>query len=85
MVHEETEAARWAQSLGFLLDGATGAFCATPERTRRVTETLRFLGARPYVTGVQLERLLGHVTFLFLARRELLCIFSAAYAFPDIR
>ncbi len=78
-MHEE-EAERWAQSLGFLIDGARGEFRATPERSWRVALGLYFLVKRPVLTGRQLERMLGHVTFLFLAKRELLAVFGAAYA-----
>ena len=66
-VHEETEAALHAASLGFALDGLQGRFSITPARAYKVREPLLYLSRRPRVSGAQLERVLGHATFLFWA------------------
>ena len=76
-VHEETEAALHAASLGFALEGLQGRFSVIPARAYKMRDALLYLSRRPRVSGAQLERVLGHATFLFLARRELLSVFSA--------
>ena len=64
-VHDETEASLWASSLGFAIDGLAGRFSPTPERAWKVKRALEALARRPVVSGSQVERILGHTTFLF--------------------
>eukprot|EP00974_Lingulodinium_polyedra_P108041 10458379-Lingulodinium_polyedra.AAC.1 len=42
---------------------------------------IRGVLARNTATRRDIERLVGHMTFCSLARREVLCSFSAVYAF----
>lgn len=80
-MHEEEPAALWAASLGFAIDGALGRFGPAAARVWRLRQALLLLATRPAITGIQLERVLGHATFVLLARRDLLAIFSSVYAF----
>ena len=80
-VHEELEACPIGQSLGFLVDGQKGIVTPVPERLQKVKLALDWLGRRPWVSGKQVERLLGHCIHFMLLRRELLSIFRAMYDF----
>ena len=49
-------------------------------------ESFKWLCGAPKVTGREVERLVGHATFHFLACRGLLSIFSSIYVFiHDLR
>ena len=80
-VHEELEACSIGQSLGFLVDGAKGVVAPIPERLHKVRLALDWLARQPWVTGKQVERLIGHCVHFMLLRRELLSIFRAMYDF----
>lgn len=80
-VHEETEAQSTVQSLGFLVDGITGAIQPVPERLDRVVRCFAWLGKAPRISGRAIERLLGHAVHLCMFRRELLSIFRSLYDF----
>eukprot|EP00438_Fugacium_kawagutii_P003956 Skav200396 [mRNA] locus=scaffold1919:156792:162160:- [translate_table: standard] len=80
-VHEELDASDCAQSLGFLVDGASGIVQPVPEKLHKVRQAFRWLAGRPRVRGREVERLLGHATHLMMLRRELLSIFRSLYDF----
>ena len=80
---EEEEAVLWASSLGFLIDGAAVHFAVTPERAWKLRHAFLYLERRLCVSGVQLERLVGHAMFACTAQRELLGTFSSVYAFIE--
>ena len=80
-VREELEACPIGQSLGFLIDGQKGIVTPIPERLQKVKLALDWLGRRPWVSGKQVERLIGHCIHFMLLRRELLSVFRAMYDF----
>ena len=80
-VHEELEACSIGQSPGFLVDGAKGVVTPIPERVHKVRLALDWLARQPWVTGKQVERLIGHCVHFMLLRGELLSIFRAMYDF----
>ncbi|CAK0792456.1 unnamed protein product, partial [Prorocentrum cordatum] len=81
-VHEEEAARHWAESLGFAIDGLTGERRPSPVKARRLRQVCRRVGRqRPWLSGRQLERLLGHATFQFLGHRPLLSVFRSCCTF----
>eukprot|EP00973_Karenia_brevis_P049466 6862914-Karenia_brevis.AAC.1 len=80
-IHEEESAAHWAVSLGFMIDTLSGEYRCTPERMWKIRQAFKWLSRRPRVTGREVERLVGHATFMFLVSRGLLSIFCNIYAF----
>ncbi|CAK0857868.1 unnamed protein product, partial [Prorocentrum cordatum] len=81
-VHEEEAARHWAESLGFAIDGLTGEHRPSPAKAWRLRQVCRRMSRqRPWLSGRQLERLLGHATFQFLGHRPLLSIFRSCYTF----
>ena len=79
--HGEEEAALYAENLGFAINGLTGEVGPTIKRGWKLRQAVSWLLQRPQISGHQLERLLGHFTFQFLACRPLLSIFRASYTF----
>ncbi|CAK0825859.1 unnamed protein product, partial [Prorocentrum cordatum] len=83
-VHEEEDASLWAESLGFAIDGLTGEVGPTAKRATRLAAAGRWLARRPRITGVMLERFLGHCAFQLMGERSLLSIFGACYRFVRV-
>ncbi|CAK0794405.1 unnamed protein product, partial [Prorocentrum cordatum] len=83
-VHEEEDASLWAESLGFAIDGLTGEVGPTAKRATRLAAAGRWLARRPRITGVMLERFLGHCTFQLMGERSLLSIFGSCYRFVRV-
>ncbi|CAK0906068.1 unnamed protein product, partial [Prorocentrum cordatum] len=83
-VHEEEGASLWAESLGFAIDGLTGEVGPTAKRATRLAAAGRWLARRPRITGVMLERFLGHCTFQLMGERSLLSIFGSCYRFVRV-
>eukprot|EP00971_Amphidinium_carterae_P330048 6462902-Amphidinium_carterae.3 len=81
IVHEEENASLCVRSLGFEINRDTGLLTVGEKRHMKVEALIRFLLKFPVVNGRQLERALGHITFVFLIRRDLLSIFGACYSF----
>ena len=79
-VHEEEEFEEETKILGWEYDKA-GVFRPTRTRIWRVRKAIRYLVGFGRATGQQLERLLGHMTFIALGRRETLSIFGEVYTF----
>ena len=81
MVHEVEEPTVVAESLGVRIDGKRGRVLAVEKRLRKLGTILSWLAMRPRASAKILERVVGHVTFVFLLRRPLLSIFSSVYAY----
>ena len=69
--------------LGTLLKSEGSVFNSS-KRLWKIRGCIEHMLASPRLTGQQLEKLIGHITFAFLIRRELLSILSSAYAFISV-
>ena len=69
--------------LGTLLK-TEGSVFNSSKRLWKIRGCIEHMLASPRLTGQQLEKLIGHITFAFLIRRELLSILSSAYAFISV-
>ncbi|CAK0812042.1 unnamed protein product, partial [Prorocentrum cordatum] len=67
--------------LGFHVDGVKGAIHIAPKRFWRLVLSLDYILKHPLLTGAELERLIGHLTYVLLLRREVLSLLSASYVF----
>ncbi|CAK0843037.1 unnamed protein product [Prorocentrum cordatum] len=67
--------------LGFHFDGGKGAIHIAPKRFWRLVLSLDYILTHPLLTGAELERLIGHLTYVLLLRREMLSLLSASYIF----
>ena len=63
--------------LGWHIEGGAGTLRPTRERLWRARYCIRALLQRGRASGRDLEKLLGHLTFMSLVRREVLAIFSS--------
>ena len=79
-VHEEEEFEEETKILGWQYDNI-GKFRPSRQRVWRVRLALRHLLKRGRASGQEIERLLGHITFIALGRRETLSIFGECYTF----
>ena len=79
-VHEEEEFEEETKILGWQYDNM-GKFRPSRQRVWRVRLALRHLLKRGRASGQEIERLLGHITFIALGRRETLSIFGECYTF----
>eukprot|EP00929_Paragymnodinium_shiwhaense_P052284 TRINITY_DN261_c0_g1_i1.p1 TRINITY_DN261_c0_g1~~TRINITY_DN261_c0_g1_i1.p1 ORF type:complete len:1369 (+),score=112.09 TRINITY_DN261_c0_g1_i1:1521-5627(+) len=79
--HEECEAAPYAEVLGWCVDGRRGELRPKPDRLWRLTLALDFVLQRRTIAAADVEKILGHCTFVALVRRESLAVFRAIYAF----
>ena len=79
-VHEEEEFEDETKILGWQYD-SIGKFRPSPQRVWKVRLALRHLLRRGRASGQEVERLLGHITFIALGRRETLSIFGECYTF----
>ncbi|CAK0903021.1 unnamed protein product, partial [Prorocentrum cordatum] len=69
--------------LGWEIDCLRRTFRPTPERVWKARLAIRGLLARASVSGGDLERLLGHLCFIGLCRRESLSVFKYCYRFCE--
>lgn len=83
LVHEELDACTVAQSLtlGYSIDGESGTVRPAPDRLHMVQMACKWLSRRPRVTGLSIQKLLGHAVHFMLLRRELLSIPRRLYDF----
>ncbi len=79
-VHEEEVNEQGAEILGWEL-GRTGHFRPTRKRAWKVRLALRGLLDRGRSSSKQLEKIIGHCSFLCLGRREAFSIFGQSYTF----
>ena len=61
----------------------SGLILNQPKRIWRIRWALEHVLAVGKCSGKELERLIGHVTFMFLIRREMLSLLSTCYAFIE--
>ena len=81
--HEVVEASDLVECLGVEISGRSGEVRPTPTRMRRLRGgILRIINGRP-VSGRDLERVLGHITFVLLLNRPLLAVLNHIYAFVE--
>eukprot|EP00438_Fugacium_kawagutii_P004403 Skav208531 [mRNA] locus=scaffold3037:66464:70014:+ [translate_table: standard] len=83
-VHEEEEFEEQTKILGWQYD-KVGKFRPSAQRVWKVRLALRHLLRRGRASGQEIERLLGHITFIALGRRESLSIFGECYTFMQRR
>ena len=80
-VHEEHGAQPDTKLLGWRIAGEAGELGPAPERVWRCRFALEELLRRGKASGHALQRIVGHITFLGLVRRESLAIFASVYQF----
>ena len=80
-VHEEEVAALDSKLLGWSLDGAAGEFAPTSERVWKCRFAIDALLSKGRASGDDIRRVVGHLTFLGLVRRESLSMFCSVYKF----
>ena len=69
------------KALGCEIDVKQFKVRPTAERFANVRQAIRFALRQRYLSGWQVEMLMGHITFLAFLRRETLAIFHATYRF----
>ena len=80
-VHEENEAGLVREPLGVRLDGSAGKVMPTQQRLWRLTQALRACHSGRYMSGRDMERLVGHLTFVLLLSRLSLSLLDHVYVF----
>ena len=80
-VHEMDPGSLQADFLGLRWDGERGRFTLSQKRLWRIRMGIDFLLAKGRCSGKELERVIGHVTFACLTRRECLSMLSSVYAY----
>ncbi|CAK0885022.1 unnamed protein product [Prorocentrum cordatum] len=80
-VHERTSASKWALTLGLEIDFLHSTVQGKRQKRWKLKAVLDWLSGAPYVSGKEIERLLGHTTFHFGPNRLFLSIFNSAYDF----
>jgi hypothetical protein len=79
--HEHELMAGGGETLGCVLDGHLLETRVTEKRRWRSDGAFRWALRRRRLSGKQLERLVGHATFVSLLDRTALSVFNACYAF----
>jgi len=74
--HEVEHCATDALVLGWEFDGVQGILRPSPRRAWRIIRAIDLLAARRFVRVRDLQRVLGHCTFVGMLRRECLAIFG---------
>jgi hypothetical protein len=69
------------ESLGVYIDGERGLVRPSWKRLSKIVSACDFMSRRPRVTSKQLERLIGHITYIALLFRPLLSILNSSYGF----
>merc|ERR1712194_106201 len=82
-MHEKECGSGSQEILGVVVDGQAKEATPTAKRRWRLDRGIRWILRRKTVSGKQLEKLLGHATFLVLLGRDLRCTFKASYAFVE--
>ena len=80
-VHEETEAGTLREPLGTRIDGKLGVVKCTAHRIWRLSQALTALRAGAEVSGDELERVVGHITFICLLYRLGLSLLCHSYVY----
>lgn len=79
-VHEEEDCLESTKVLGWEYE-SKATFRPGRSRVWRVRKAIREILARGKATGQQLERVIGHATFISLGKREALSVFAEVYTF----
>lgn len=80
--HEEMDANTLIESLGVPVNGLVGQVTTTPTRDWRLDRALEGLAFhRPFISGRELEVIVGHITIRALLNRSLMSILRHAYVF----
>ena len=66
---------------GLVFDRGSGRISLAKPKMWRLRLALLAAADLPYISGTELHRLIGHYTWLRMVRCDLLCAFTAAYAF----
>ena len=64
------------KSLGVVVDGVKGEIRLPPEKLARLVLACDYIAQKPYITGRQLQRIVGHVTYAAMLVRPLLAVLS---------
>ncbi|CAK0829132.1 unnamed protein product, partial [Prorocentrum cordatum] len=80
-VHERASASKWALTLGLEIDFLHSTVQGRRQKRWKLKAVLEWLAGAPYVSGQEIERLLGHTTFHFGPNRLFLSIFNNACDF----
>ena len=80
-VHDIENATSKTKLLGWQIDGLVGVIAPTSERGWRLRLALLELVRGGRASGKEVEKLIGHATFVALLRRESLAVFASVYAF----
>ena len=80
-VHEVEEATPETKLLGWTIEGARGVISPTRERGWKLRLALLEIVRRGRASGQDIERLVGHATFVALLTREVLSVFASVYTF----
>ena len=75
------EATELVETLGVAADGRSGNVRPTRERLAKLRGSLRRIIAGRPISGRDMERVLGHLTFSLLLCRPLLSVLSCVYVF----
>eukprot|EP00971_Amphidinium_carterae_P350985 6491839-Amphidinium_carterae.2 len=81
--HEEQEACRDLQVLGWNFKGKEGVIVPSGKRIHRLRWGIIALLGYDKVTGSQLARITGHYTFICMIHRSMLSVFDATYRFIE--
>lgn len=81
--HDVTEPSTLAESLCVRIDGLGGLVQPTAHRDWRLDRALQQLGRRPYMTGEQLQVVVGRMTCRALINRNLMAILRHSYIFIE--
>ena len=84
-VHEEEFGSSHSQLLGWVIDGLRGCVEPTPKRFWRVRNALTEVLEAGRCSTRQMQKLVGHCTFMGLIRRESLSCFNEVYKWMHSR
>ena len=81
LVHDEITKCTRTTFCGLDFDGQELRIRVSPHRAWNLILAIRFIQTCERIHGSSIEAIVGHLTWCFLARRELLSIFSSIYKF----
>ena len=80
-VHEVEPASDCVEVLGWRIDGQQKRLSVRPRRAWRLRQALEWLLRRETASSEEIEKIVGHCTFMGLACRPALAVFSSSYVF----
>ena len=81
--HDVASSSTLAESLGVRINGMSGQVQPTPHRDWRLDRALTRLAERLFVSGEELQVVVGHMTCRALLNRSLMCILRHSYIFIE--